>query len=127
MYRLSFYTQPNLIVDSGTHPSLHPNCHRQIIYAKFNLKIQYPPSYTREVWDYQDSNDDLIRRAINRFNWERVFDNKNVDEKVLTFNKTILNILSNFIPHKLIVCDNKNPPCFQKFAFSFSCCRVEQS
>ena len=32
-----------------------------------------------------------------------------MDEKVLTFNKTGLNILSNFIPHGLIVCDDKDP------------------
>ena len=104
MAALVFTSQLNLIVDSGTHPSLHTNCHHQIIYAKFNLKIQYPPPYSREVWQYKDSNDDLIKRAINHFNWERPFENKNVDEKVLRFNKTILNILNNFIPHELIVC-----------------------
>ena len=115
---LAFTSQPNLIVDSGTHPSLHPNCHHQIIYAKFNLKIQYPPPYTREVWHYQDSNNDLIRKAIDRFNWERVLDNQSVDEKVLTFNQTILNILSSFVPHELIVCDDKNPP-FPKIRLFF--------
>ena len=104
MAALVFTSQLNLIVDPGTHPSLHTNCHHQIIYAKFNLKIQYPPPYSREVWQYKDSNDDLIKRAINHFNWERPFENKNVDEKVLRFNKTILNILNNFIPHELIVC-----------------------
>ena len=104
MAALVFTSQLNLIVDSGTHPSLHTNCHHQIIYAKFNLKIQYPPRYSREVWQYKDSNDDFIKRAINHFNWERPFENKNVDEKVLRFNKTILNILNNFIPHELIVC-----------------------
>ena len=26
-------SQPNLITESGVHPSLHPNCH-QVIYAK---------------------------------------------------------------------------------------------
>ena len=62
------------------------------------------------VWHYKDSNDDLIRRAINQFNWERDFENKNVDEKVLTFSKTVVNILSNFIPHELIACDDKDPP-----------------
>ena len=61
-------SQPNLIVDSGNHPSLHPNSHHQIIYLKSNLKICYPPPYTREVWHYKDTNDDLIRRAINQFN-----------------------------------------------------------
>ena len=85
---------PTLIVDSGTHHAVHPNCHHQIICAKFNVQIHYSSPYTREVWHYKDSNDDLIRRAINQFNWERASENKNVDEKVLTFNKKILNILS---------------------------------
>ena len=40
---LIFTSQPNLVVDSGVHPSLHPNCHHQIVYAKFNLKIHFPP------------------------------------------------------------------------------------
>ena len=73
---LLFTSQPNLIVDSGTHPSLYPNCHHQIIYAKLNFKIHYPPPYTRVVWHYKDSNDDLIRRVINQLNWERLFENK---------------------------------------------------
>ena len=42
---LIFTSQPNLVVDSGVHPSLHPNCHHQIVYAKFNLKIHFPPPY----------------------------------------------------------------------------------
>ena len=36
---LIFTDQPNLAVDCGVHPSLHPNCHHQIIYCKFNLMI----------------------------------------------------------------------------------------
>ena len=109
---LIFTSQPNLSVESGTQPSLHPNCHHQIIYAKFNLEVLYPPPYTREVWHYKDSNVDLIRRSINEFDWDRAFANKHVDEKVLIFNKTVLNILSNFIPHEVIVCDDKDPPWF---------------
>ena len=35
---LLFTNQQNLITDSGIHPSLHSNCHHQIIYGKFNLK-----------------------------------------------------------------------------------------
>ena len=109
---LIFTSQPNLSVESGTQPSLHPNCHYQIIYAKFNLEVLYPSSFTREVWHYQDSNVDLIRRSINEFDWDRAFANKHVDEKVLIFNKTVLKVLSNFIPHEVIVCDDKNPPWF---------------
>ena len=33
-------------------------------------------------------------------------------QKVLIFNKTVLNVLSNFIPHEVIVCDDKNQPWF---------------
>ena len=40
---------------------------------------------------------------------ERAFENKNVDAEVLTFNKTVLNILGNFIQYELIVCDDKDP------------------
>ena len=36
---LIFTSQPNMIMDSGVHPSLHSNCHHQIIYAKFDLKV----------------------------------------------------------------------------------------
>ena len=39
---LIFTSLPNLIIDSGVHSSLHPNCHHQIVYAKFNLEIIYP-------------------------------------------------------------------------------------
>ena len=62
---LAFTFQPNLIVDSRTHPSLHPNCHHQIIYTKFYIKINYPSPYTLEVSHHKDSNDDIIRSAIN--------------------------------------------------------------
>lgn len=52
-------SQPKIVVDSGTQPSLLPNCHHQIIYAKFNLKILYPLPYTWKIWHYEDSNDDF--------------------------------------------------------------------
>ena len=46
---LLFTNQQNLITDSGIYPSLHSNCHHQIIYGKFNLKIFYPPRYERHI------------------------------------------------------------------------------
>ena len=39
---LIFTLHPNLIVDSGVHPSLHPIYHHQLVYAKFNFKIHFP-------------------------------------------------------------------------------------
>ena len=37
-----------------------------------------------------------------------------VNEKVNIFNKTILNILNNFIPHEILTCDDKDPPWFNR-------------
>ena len=108
---LIFTSQPNIVVESGFHPSLHPNCH-QIIFAKVNFKIYYPPPYLREVWYYKEANADLIKQAINNFNWEKAFSNTNINEKVSLFNKMILNILNNYIPHETITCDDKDPPWF---------------
>ena len=34
------------------------------------------------------------------FNWDRAFLNTNVNKKVCVFSSTIMNILSNFIPHE---------------------------
>ena len=103
-----------MVVNSGVHSCLHANCHHQIVFAKFDLKIYYPPPYEREVWHYQEADSILIRRAIHEFNWKRALSNLNVDEQVTVFNRTILNIMKNFIPHETIVCDDKDPPWFNK-------------
>ena len=48
-------------MDPGVHPTLHSKCYHQIMYAKLNLKIEYPPSYTRKIWNY--------KKMIKRKNW----------------------------------------------------------
>ena len=109
---LIFTSQPNIVVESGVYPSLHPNCHHQLVFAKFNLKIYYPPPYLREVCHYKEANSDLIKRAISNFNQEKAFTDTNINKKVSLFNKTILNILNNCIPHETIICDDKDLPWF---------------
>ena len=64
------------------------------------------------VWPYKEANADLIKRTISNFNWEKAFSDTNINEKVSLFDKTILNILNNYIPHKTIICDDKDPPWF---------------
>ena len=74
-------SQPNLIIESGVYLSLHSHCHHQIIFAKFNLEIVYPPPYVREVWHYKDANIELIRREINEFNWQKALLNSTLMER----------------------------------------------
>ena len=98
---LIFTSQPNLVMDAGVHPSLHPNCHHhEIVYAKFNLKILYPPPNERKVWHFQKADFNLLRKAMNKFNWERAFFNLGINKMVSVFNTTTKNIMANFIPHE---------------------------
>ena len=60
-------SQPNLVIESELHSTLHPNGHHEIVYAKFNLKIYYPPPYERETWHYEKTSVDHIRMSIDEF------------------------------------------------------------
>ena len=55
-----------------------------------------------------------MKTAVINFSWERAFENLSVDEKVPLTNKTIKNILSNYIPHEIITIDNRDPLWFNK-------------
>ena len=114
---LIFTNQPNLVTESGVHPSLHPKCHHQIVsgvhpslhpkcdhqivFAKLILKVECPPLYERLIWDYKYADITSINRVINIFDQGNSFEGKNVHEKAHFFNKTILNIFQNYIPIKL--------------------------
>ena len=115
---LIFTTQPNMVLESGVHHSLHQNCHHQIIFAKFNLKVYSPPPYERKNFHYSQANIELIQQAINLFDWENSFLNTDVDDQASIFSSTVLNILNNYIalattvtrlglPQKLITQKNK--------------------
>ena len=62
---LTFTTQPNMVLESGVHHSLHQNCQHQIIFARFNLKVYYPSPYERIIFHYSQTNADRIEQAIN--------------------------------------------------------------
>ena len=85
-----------------------------MIFVKFNLDIVFRPCYEREIWYYQKVNIDLIKRAINSFDWEKAFSNIDVDEMISIFNQTIINILCNFIPHELALFDDRDSPWMNK-------------
>ena len=60
------------------------------MFAKFNLKIFYPPAYKREIWHYNKINTDLIDRSIHEFSWESRFPNTVANQKVCLFSETML-------------------------------------
>ena len=102
---LIFTDQPGIVADSGVHPTLH-----EITNCKLNLKVEYPPPYESLIWDFKRADVNTVTTAINQVDWQLVFSNKNVQRQVNIFNKSIINIFSNFIPNKHLTFDDKNPP-----------------
>ena len=90
-------------MESGVQSSLHQNFHHQIVFATFNLKVVFPPPYEREVCHFKKANVDHIRKATNGFQCEKSFQNINFNGMVHLFNRTITNMLRNFISHETIM------------------------
>ena len=102
-------------MESGVHSSLHQNCHHRIVYAKFNLKIYYPPPYERVIWHCPKANIENIRKGKDQFPWAMPFTNIDVNEKVNLFNKTIKNIIRTKLDsHETTTCDNRDQPWINK-------------
>ena len=88
--------QPNLIIESGVHPSLHEHCHGQLSVSN----IARPPC-TRRIWYYDKADFVAIMESIEMFNWhEHLKQIKSPNEQVKLFNEVLLNIYSNLIPNQ---------------------------
>ena len=107
---LIFTNHPDLIINSGIHSSIHPNCHHQIIHAEIDFKVFFPPPYQRKIWHYNRADYEGLRNCVNNFDWERAFSNNHIEKQVEIFNHTIQNIVSNFIPNELITINDKDYP-----------------
>ena len=93
---LIFTNQPNMIIDSGVQPSLHQNCHHQIIFAKINMKIFYTP-YKRLIWDYHNANVEAINSAIELSTGKMLLMVKTSNAQIILFNETLLRVFTFFI------------------------------
>ena len=105
-----FCSQPNLISESGVLPSLLPQCHHGITFAKINFNVKLPPPYKRSMWDYKNADVTNIRRSLSSVNWERSIRHKNVNNQVEFLTNSIESVFSNFCPNRIIECRHKDTP-----------------
>ena len=82
----------------------------EIVFAKLNLKVEYPPPYERVFWDYSRVDKASMNSAISAIDWDELFANKTVEFQVSELNDLLLNIYSNYVPNKTVLCDDKDPP-----------------
>ena len=107
---LIFISQPNLVIQSGVHSSLHPHCHHQIVFAKINLKIVIQHFMNVKFGTMKRRILTLFVDQFYQFPWDNRFSNIDVNQKVNLFNQAIKNILCNFIPHQTFTYDDRDPP-----------------
>ena len=103
---LIFTFQVNLEMPFGVDPSIHPNCHHQLVFSKFNFK-------SSPIW--------IINLALSPFqNWSyqtnylliwlgKIRFSPYVNKQVPPFNETIRNDFDNFIPHETVAYDDNDP------------------
>ena len=107
---LIFTDQPNLLLNSGTHPSLFESCHHDIIHGSVNLNIPSPPPFKRRVWKYDQANVESLKSDMLQINWENEFRGCNCTEATDIFTKKFLSLCSSHIPNFEIRCNPKDPP-----------------
>ena len=61
------------------------------------------------MWDYKSADSQSINKAIGRFNWKKLFQNKNIHDQLKLFDETIVNSVHNYFSNKCITCNDKNP------------------
>ena len=55
-----------------------------------------------------------MQKSISIFNYEKVFANISINEKVGLLKNTLLNIFRNYIPNKIVKCNYRDPPWITK-------------
>ena len=99
---LIFTDQPNLVGESGVHPSLHEQCHHQIVYGKVSVSSIPVSPYTRRIWHYDKAYFVAIRTSTAMLRWrEHLGDLTCPNEQVKLLNEVLLNIYTNFIPNEV--------------------------
>ena len=107
--------QPNLVLNSGTRPSLDSFCHHQITHCKVNFKIPPPPPFERTIWHFNRANSAAIKRSMSSFPWlEHLNMNTDPNWQVKSFTNIFLNIMSNFIPNEVKKIVPRDPPWITK-------------
>ena len=90
-------------VDSGVIPSPDPKC-------TVNFSVPCPPPYQRKIWKYDKANVPSIKNRLGSTDWDGLFAGKCVDDMVSILTDTLLGIMSDNIPNKIITVNDKDAP-----------------
>ena len=100
--------QPFMFTDTGVLPSLDPHSKHNIIHGSLNFHAPSPPPYKRRIWDFKTAKVEQICKELSNIDWNSLFFRLNVNEMVLVFTDTLLDIFSRNIQNKIITCNDKD-------------------
>ena len=107
---LTFATSPNVIRETGVELTVFERCYHNLIYVIIDFKVPPPPSYLREVRDYENANVNHIQSAVSSTGWKFLFRGDNINKKVDTLNECLKNIFHDFILNRIIKPNYRDPP-----------------
>ena len=76
------------------------------------LILIFPDTYdinNQLKWEYQKPGSKSIRKELGLLNWQLLFDQKDINVKIVPFIEAILNVFRNYIHYKYITFVDKNP------------------
>ena len=88
--------------------SITSHCHHQIVYCSLNLSIKFSTSYGRLICDYNKAATEIIAIPIEQVYWEN-------NQQIAISNKTVINVFSNFVSNRLVICDDTKSPWINEF------------
>ena len=71
--------------------------------------MSYPSPYQQLIRDNKKTDSKNIWKVLDLVNWDRLFDQKDINAQVVAFNETILNVFRNYVPNKYITANDKDP------------------
>ena len=76
---------------------------------KINFRVPLPPPHFKVIWHYMDADVGSVQRAIENFICKYAFESKSINEKVQVPREILMNKLCNFVPHKSLKFNYKQP------------------
>ena len=90
---LIFTDQPNLVIETGVHPSLHERCHHQIFHGHKSVSNIAMPPYNRRISYYDKADFVNIMKSIEICRWQEHLDKiEYPNDQVGLLNEVLLNI-----------------------------------
>ena len=89
----------NLVNVDEHHPVL--NISLEFI-NKNSINLKYLSDYKYDKFDFYNSNYNMINEKISLMNWDDLFKEKNINEDIEIFYKTLFEIIDEFTPKKVV-------------------------